>query len=105
MHNELERTLDRLDKVLPHLGGNNAVGTSTITVNAGGVGIWVCATACLICLVVVVVGAAAFGFQIADHSRKLDRLDEYLSAIYMAAPHLKQEDSSNVDHHPDSGKD
>lgn len=86
-------------------GRDSSQNFNTIKINAGGIGIWICATACLICLVVVVIGAVAFGFQMADHSRKLDRLDEYLSAIYMAAPHLNPEVKNNVDHHPDSGKE
>jgi len=86
MNNDLERTLDRLDKVLPHLSSNNTVGTSTINVNAGGIGVWLAVTctavATTLCMVMVL--------MYVDTNRKYDRMQDLLSVIYQQAPWLKE---------------
>lgn len=82
---ELNRALDRAEGLIPHLSSNNTIGTSTINVNAGGVGIWVCTTACLMSLMLCAVMAVMF----LDMNRKYDRTQDLLSVIYQQAPWLK----------------
>ena len=81
----LERVRRDLDMLLPK-NTNNAV----ITVNAGGVGVWIATTACIVMLAVNI----ALLFMIAGHDRKIERMQDHLNAIYMMAPHLKPEDKT-----------
>ena len=46
---------------------------------------WVCATSCIVMFALMVVVTALF----LDLSRKYDRMQDHLSAIYMMAPQLK----------------
>lgn len=62
-------------------------GASTITVNAGGIGVWISVTCCGIML-------ACNLFMIAlyvDQQQQIRDLSDYLTAIYAMAPHLKPE--------------
>lgn len=64
--------------------------------NAGSHAVWV------VVLMAAVIGTIAFMQQprIADHERKIDRLEDYLSAIYQINPGLKDKVEANVnDHH------
>lgn len=83
---ELDRTLERAERLIPLLGSNNQTGTSTITVNAGGIGVWLamtcCAVATTLCLVMVL--------MYVDTNRKYDRMQDLLSVIYQQAPWLKE---------------
>lgn len=72
--------------------------------NAGSHAVWV------VVLMAAIIGTIAFMQQprIADHERKIDRLEDYLSAIYQINPGLKEKVEANVnDHHnheTESGK-
>lgn len=79
----LEKARRDLDALLPR-NANNAV----ITVNAGGVGVWVAVTACMAMLVLNI----ALLFILSGHDRKIERMQDHLNAIYMMAPHLKPEE-------------
>ena len=52
----METAVERLQKELDRLLPRNE-NTAKITVNAGGVGVWIAATACLVVMAVVVVGS------------------------------------------------
>lgn len=65
----------------------NAV--STITVNAGGVGVWIAATSCIAVLAAVLVGAIFVAFGMSDLNRQLqerrqkdEAQDAYINVIY-----------------------
>jgi hypothetical protein len=86
---------DREDSLLLRAlrGGNN---TTTVNVNAGGVGVWLCLTALLVVCVVSVVTASERAKDVARQDKEISdlrddvqTLNDYLSAIYMQAPHLK----------------
>lgn len=64
-------------------------------VNAGGHAVWV------VVLMAAVIFTAAIMQQprIADHERKIDRLEDYLSAIYQQVPGLKEQVEKNVNDH------
>lgn len=64
------------------LGNSN---TATIQVNAGGLGLWVAVCLCSFMAGLVLMGS----FILVDQQRKISDLGDYLSAIYMQAPHLK----------------
>ena len=78
--------VDRVSRVSQSIGqGPLNAGSSVITVNAGGIGVWIAGTCCLVMLAVNLFLAA----MLIDHSRKIDDLRDYLNAIYMMAPQLK----------------
>lgn len=81
----LEAAVDRFREAMP---GNRIGNQSTITLNAGGVGVWIAVSACAVMLAV---NMALLALIIA-HDRKIDNLQHYVNAIYMMAPHLKPED-------------
>jgi hypothetical protein len=62
---------------------------SSLNVNAGGVGVWIATTAC--CVMIAV--GLLLGLWVVDLSRKVERLEDYLQAIYAQAPYLKPKDS------------
>ena len=68
---------------LAHMRDNTS--NSTIMVSAGGAGVWAAVTACLVMLAINTVLCLLF----LDLSRKYDRMQDHLSAIYMMAPSLK----------------
>jgi hypothetical protein len=84
---------DNLPALLRALRGSN---TTTVNVNAGGVGVWLCLTAlCVVCVVSVMTAnerakdVARQDREISDLRDDVQALNDYLSAIYMQAPHLK----------------
>lgn len=78
----LERLARELGAILPK--NNNS---ATITVNAGGLGVWIATTCCAVMVAV----SLLLALWVVDLSRKVSELDQYLNAIYMMAPHLKPE--------------
>ena len=93
MSEQLQGELDRLERMLVetialstpvHTKG----GDSTVTINAGGAGVWIAVTCCIVSFVINLGLAVAF----LSHDRKIERLQDYISAIYMQAPHLKPEE-------------
>lgn len=78
---EVRELFDPLDKP----ASNSSA--STITVNAGGLGVYIAATCCAVMLAVNLFLIAI----IVNHERKIDDLGDYIHAIYMVAPQLKPE--------------
>lgn len=79
----LNRFSDKADALLRTGNNNNA----KITVNAGGIGVWVSVTACLMMLAVNMMVIALF----VTHDRKISAMQDYLNAIYMQAPPAQTE--------------
>lgn len=82
-----ETAVERLQKELDRLVPRNSNQT-TLTINAGGIGVWIATTACCVMLGVSVL----LGLWVIDLSRKVSELENYVHAIYMIAPSLKPED-------------
>lgn len=83
-----EVTADRIVRELLGVGQNSS--SANITVQAGGIGLWLAVTCCAVMLAANVFLAVL----VMDHSRKIDDLGDYLAAIYAQAPHLKPAESS-----------
>lgn len=64
------------------------VNTATVSINAGGIGVWVAST----CAAVSVAVAICLGGVILNQQREIAELRQYAVATYMIAPHLKPED-------------
>lgn len=91
----LVQVLEQLAEVLPVLLAERR-GASTATVNAtvsaGGFGVWIATTCCLVCLA----GYVALGLHVSkmqDDIAALEQADRekanFLAAIYAQAPHLR----------------
>jgi hypothetical protein len=78
----LNRFSDRIDR-LERVSAN-----SNVSINAGGVGVWVATLAAVVCFVMMMVMLVLY----VDQSRKVDDLGHYLQAIYAQAPNLKPEE-------------
>lgn len=85
----LTRNVEKLDERLEQLGGmagrNANSAASHISVNAGGVGVWISTTLCMVMLAVNILLIVI----LVDHNRQIGRMQDHLGAIYMMAPHLK----------------
>ena len=77
----LKKELDRAEDIQKRFGQATNSSASTITVNAGGIGVYIAVTCCAVMLAVNVLLIAV----IVDHSRKLDRLQDYVTAAYMVS--------------------
>jgi hypothetical protein len=82
----LERAVKALGEAMQPANSGNQ---STVTINAGGVGVWIAVTASAIMLAVNMVLVVI----LIDHGRRIDDLQDYVHAIYMMAPQLKPEES------------
>jgi len=83
----LKHELDRAESLQKHGYGLNNSSASNITVNAGGIGIWICSTFCALCLL-----TSLFTLYVVSEIKQNDRdQGNQLNAIYMMAPHLKPE--------------
>jgi hypothetical protein len=86
MEHKVNEIRDALERIGNQAGGSQNV--ATWNVNAGGAGVWIAVTACCVMLALNVVLCLLF----LDMSRKYDRMQDHLSAIYMMAPSLKPKD-------------
>lgn len=101
MIDDLERAvalLERIDQKLPKVvGSTENTSASTITVNAGGVwhaaAVWIASLCSIVSLLALVLGAIGVSHYIAAQDDKLNRMQDYLNAIYSIAPQLKPKDN------------
>lgn len=83
------RALDRFSEKADRLLNTGNMNTAKIEVNAGGVGVWIATTCCIVMMAV----SMFLALWVVDLSRKVSDLNDYLNAIYMMAPHLKPKES------------
>ena len=85
----LTKIIRDLDTILPRNASK-----SEININTGGIAVWVA-----LAMFAFMAGLnwslngrlASQDIRAAEQDRKIDRMQEHLSAIYMMAPHLKPE--------------
>lgn len=80
----LNRFSDRIDR-LERVSSN-----SNVSINAGGVGVWIATMAAVVCFVMTLTLLALY----MDQRRQVADLNHHLTAIYMQAPYLKPNDES-----------
>lgn len=78
-----EQASERLAQALSNTG--NSGNQSTITLNAGGLGVWLAVSACGVMMAVNI----CLAVLLVNHDRKIDDIGHYVQAIYMIAPQLK----------------
>ena len=90
------------ERIVRDLIGSPSNSNVTFSVNAGGAGLWIAATCCVVMLSVMAVAGLWLSreFQridtvMADHEEKIDRAQTYLSAIYAQAPQLRPSEENN----------
>ncbi len=78
----LTKIIRDLDTILPRNASK-----SEININAGGIAVWIA-----LAMFAFMAGLNwSLNAQLMDQNRKIDRMQEHLSAIYMMAPHLNPE--------------
>lgn len=96
----LDESMDRLDGLLRKAESitsgskTNATGNATVHVNAGGAAVWVAATACAVCMAVLLVGAIFVAALLSEHGRQLQDLrqrDDVFQAYFNAGYAPEQE--------------
>jgi len=93
----LARNLDDVRGLFrQYAGAVSGTSRAEVHVNAGGVGVWISTTACLVMLSALLVGTlfvlrefTRYDAQIAELRANDKTQADYLAAIYMQAPHLK----------------
>jgi hypothetical protein len=86
-------TEDRIALVRALVDQPGNTNTSSVQINAGGVGIWIAITACLIMLAVTMVGSIFIAIALSDLNRQTQELREadvvlqaYINAGYVSQP-------------------
>jgi hypothetical protein len=82
----LDAAMDRFEQMSNKLTQPMNASNANINVNAGGVGTWLCCTACLIMLSMNMF----LGYLYIDQSRKIDRLQDCINVVLQWAPQLKE---------------
>lgn len=78
----LTKIIRDLDTILPRNASK-----SEININTGGIAVWVA-----LAMFAFMAGLNwSLNAQLTDQNRKIDRMQEHLSAIYVLAPHLRPE--------------
>lgn len=79
--------------------GSSNSNTSTIQVNAGGIGVWIAATCCAVMFAIMASMSlfAVYLFQTQNEKIHVlesgqSKMQDYLNAIYQMAPNLKPKD-------------
>lgn len=94
---EAERMADKVARDMARLiTDRSSVGTATININAGGMGMMIALGACLLCMTVAI--GCGFAFisskqEINRQDQKIERMQDYLQNIYQQAPWLKPKES------------
>lgn len=93
----------RFERIVEQLGRMQRTAPAsqaTITVNAGGLGLWIAVTCCAVMLAVGVVGCVAVSSAVQGQNRRIEKQDEalsrmqdYLNAIYVQAPSLRPKEA------------
>lgn len=99
-HQALIRALDRFnDRTEQLLSLNSGNTTSSISINAGGVGIWICASLCGMMLVGLMVGGiwmnrefSRYDIAMSERKEEGDRAQTYLSSIFGRMPQWMREE-------------
>ena len=84
MQEEVEKLSQQIGQLETQLR-RGITSSSTINLNAGGIGVWIATVACGVMLGIGILGATI----IVDQQRKIDDMQHYLNAIYMQAPSLR----------------
>jgi len=91
----MDRLAGLLERAENITGGPRSTtnGSATVQINAGGVAVWVAATACLVMLAVVLVGTIFVAVAMSDLNRQTqelrerdDMLQAYINVAYGAQP-------------------
>ena len=82
---ELDHRIERLEKLAKE-GSRGNSNSSNITVNAGGVGLWVAITCALVSSLMAVIVSIMFIYVLI----KTDRIGDYQAVIYQQLPEIRE---------------
>lgn len=93
---EIKRILERMQ------AERGAQSISGLYINGGGVGVWIATTCCVVMIALLLVGSIWMSREFARVDKELlerkeegQRMQSYLSAIYVNAPQLKPKDEAD----------
>lgn len=89
--NDSERLAEVLTGIAEVLRSNRPSSNQAITINGGGLGVWIASLCCAVMLGMSVMGGVAFFTM----QRQINDLQHYLQAIYMQAPDLRPKNNQD----------
>ena len=89
---KLEASATAFERAVTELSKHHASGVSSVTINAGGVGILVCSVLAAFTAAAVLFLALFVVQRDMEHTQRINTLGDYIQAIYRDAPHLQQDD-------------
>lgn len=94
---EIERFrqgVDKLGRIAEKFGKETATTNEAhINVQAGGIGVYIASICCAVMLALTIAGSILGTTAYFSMQQRMDRMQDYLNAIYMIAPQLKPKDS------------
>ena len=84
----LRQAAERLELASRNLATPANSNQSTVTLQAGGVGVWIAVTCCVVMLACNLFLVALY----LNQQRQIDSMTEWLTATYMLAPSIKPKD-------------
>lgn len=101
---KLDDAAQRLENAAKSLGAARVSGnTSTVTLNAGGVGVWACVTSCIVMLVLNLVLLAVLAFKMNEYDNEIQTATDYAQAAYRGAAYQRGISDEQTNHSgPDS---
>lgn len=102
MEHKVNEIKQLIEGISDRRAGNQNV--SHVQIAAGGIGVWLATTACMVMLATLLMGAmwgsrefARIDKELLERKEEGQRMQSYLSAIYVQAPSLKpQEEKSDA---------
>jgi len=88
---KLEASATAFERAVTELSKQHSTGVSSVTINAGGIGILVCAVLAAFTASAVLFLALFVGQRDMEHTRRIDELGHYIQAIYRDAPQLQHQ--------------
>lgn len=99
MGEKLDQASERLERAAKALSGFNSGNQSQISINAGGIGVWIATSCCLIMLFCGLIAAFWVSREFNQMDAQMttlrndnDVMRQYLTSIYQQAPWLKRPD-------------
>lgn len=86
---EVEQLTSALREAQGALRGYRYGNQATITVSAGGIGVWIASTAAIVMLAVNMLLISVYVTDKQEMKSNINKMQDYLNAIYMQAPQLR----------------
>jgi hypothetical protein len=89
----LARAVDKLGEVSKKLQSGSGSSEAHINVHAGGIGVYIASVCCAVMLAISIAASILGSMAYFSMQQRMDRMQDYLNAIYVIAPQLKPKDT------------